>query len=86
MTSSWSADFAVGAPYDGPRERGAVHIFHGSKDGVMEKASQVIFAEDINAQLSTFGFSLSGGLDMDSNEYPDLAVGAYEADAAVFFR
>ncbi|KAK3912027.1 Integrin alpha-PS2, partial [Frankliniella fusca] len=79
-------DFAVGAPYDGARERGAVYIFHGSKDGVMEKPSQVIMAEDVNHQLSTFGFSLSGGHDLDNNEYPDLAVGAYESDSAVFFR
>ncbi|XP_052127501.1 integrin alpha-PS2 isoform X2 [Frankliniella occidentalis] len=79
-------DFAVGAPYDGVKERGAVYIYHGSKDGVMEKASQVILAEDINHQLSTFGFSLSGGLDLDNNEYPDLAVGAYDSDSAVFFR
>ena len=35
------ADFAVGAPYDGPNQRGAVYIFLGSRDGVMKKPSQV---------------------------------------------
>ena len=31
-------DIAVGAPYEG---KGAVYIFHGSKDGVKEPFSQV---------------------------------------------
>ena len=31
----------------------------------------------------TFGYSLSGGLDLDQNEYPDLLVGAYD-DSRVF--
>ena len=34
-------DFAVGAPYDGPNNQGAVYIFLGSRDGVMKKPSQV---------------------------------------------
>ena len=80
-------DFAVGAPYDGPNNKGAVYIYHGSKSGPLEKASQVIFAEDMGAQrMSTFGFSLSGGIDLDGNMYPDLVVGAYEADKALVFK
>lgn len=81
-------DFAVGAPYDGPNGRGAVYIYHGSKNGPLEKPSQVIFAEDIvgTGYLSTFGFSLSGGIDLDGNMYPDLVVGAYEANKAIVFK
>lgn len=81
-------DFAVGAPYDGPHGRGAVYIYHGSKTGPLEKPSQVIFAEDVagTAYLSTFGFSLSGGIDLDGNLYPDLVVGAYEANKAIVFK
>lgn len=81
-------DFAVGAPYDGPNGRGAVYIYYGSKDGPLEKPSQVIFAEDIvgTGYLSTFGFSLSGGIDLDRNMYPDLVVGAYEANKAIVFK
>jgi hypothetical protein len=79
-------DIAVGAPYDGPEGRGAVYIFHGSDKGIMEKPSQVIQAEDVFSTLSTFGFSVAGGMDLDENEYPDLVVGAYEADTAVYLR
>lgn len=52
----------------------------------MEKPSQVIQAEDVVSALSTFGFSVAGGMDLDENEYPDLVVGAYEADTAVYLR
>ncbi|KAL1138247.1 hypothetical protein AAG570_009936 [Ranatra chinensis] len=79
-------DFAVGAPYDGPKERGAVYIFHGSSLGVRPKASQIIYSEDIIGQPATFGFSLAGGHDLDRNEYPDVVVGAYESDMAVFLK
>lgn len=85
-------DFAVGAPYDGPNEQGAVYIFQGSANGVVKQYSQVIFAEDIQKSFSTFqyvdtfGFSISGGIDLDGNDYPDMAVGAYLSDASYFFR
>ncbi|XP_031627773.1 integrin alpha-PS2 isoform X2 [Contarinia nasturtii] len=81
-------DFAVGAPYDGPEGRGAVYIFHGSKEGVREKPSQVIFAEDIagSGYMSTFGFSLSGGIDLDGNQYPDLVIGSYGANKAIVLK
>lgn len=83
-------DFAVGAPYDGPNGRGAVYIYHGSKDGVLQKYSQVIVAEEISRSIGrsieTFGFSLSGGIDLDGNDYPDLAIGSYLSDIAFFFR
>lgn len=79
-------DFAVGAPYDGTNERGAVYIYHGSPNGVREKYSQVIYAEAVGRDVATFGFSISGGLDLDGNDYPDMLVGAYLSDSAFFFR
>uniref|UniRef100_A0A1I8M8Q7 Uncharacterized protein n=1 Tax=Musca domestica TaxID=7370 RepID=A0A1I8M8Q7_MUSDO len=81
-------DFAVGAPYDGPFGRGAIYIFHGSVNGPLQKPSQVIRAEDIVGVQppTTFGFSLSGGLDMDDNTYPDLAVGAYNSAQVFIFK
>lgn len=83
-------DFAVGAPYDGPNEQGAVYIFHGNENGVREKYSQVIHAKDFSTPygkpIETFGFSIAGGVDLDQNDYPDLVVGAYLSNTAYFFR
>jgi integrin alpha 8 len=81
-------DFAVGAPYDGPNEHGAVYIFYGSSNGPLPKASQVIFAESVSGteHMSTFGFSLSGGIDLDGNQYPDMVVGAYDSSRVIVFK
>lgn len=82
-------DFAVGAPYDGVNGRGAVHIYHGSPNGPREKASQIIYAEDVqgNERLTTFGFALGGGgIDLDRNLYPDMVVGAYNSGKVFMFR
>ncbi|ALC48915.1 if [Drosophila busckii] len=82
-------DFAVGAPYDGPEGRGVVYIYHGSPTGPLAKPSQTIMSEQLVEAAPyprTFGFSLSGGVDMDGNTYPDLAVGAYASDQVFIFR
>ncbi|XP_012587746.1 PREDICTED: integrin alpha-7 [Condylura cristata] len=72
-------DIAVGAPFDG---HGKVFIYHGSSLGVLATPSQVLEGEAVG--LRTFGYSLSGGLDVDGNHYPDLLVGSL-ADTAVLF-
>lgn len=36
--------------------------------------------------VSTLGYSLSGGMDLDENGYPDLLIGAYESDSVVLLR
>lgn len=36
--------------------------------------------------VTTVGYSLSGGLDMDNNGYPDLLTGAYNSDMVILFR
>uniref|UniRef100_A0A8C0NAP2 Integrin subunit alpha 7 n=1 Tax=Canis lupus familiaris TaxID=9615 RepID=A0A8C0NAP2_CANLF len=74
------ADIAVGAPFDGD---GKVFIYHGSSLGVVVKPSQVLEGEAVG--VKSFGYSLSGGLDVDGNHYPDLLVGSL-ADTAVLFR
>ena len=80
-------DIAVGAPYDGPQAKGAVYILLGSKNGLVTDYAQIVYAEDIaDSALETFGWSLSGGLDMDENNYNDLLVGAYSSDRAVLLR
>ncbi|KAG5326302.1 ITA1 protein, partial [Pseudoatta argentina] len=76
-------DIAVGAPYGG---KGTVYIYLGSKNGIIKTPSQIIHAEDMPTSLKTFGYSLSGGTDMDQNGYSDLLVGAYENDAVVLLR
>ncbi|VDN59548.1 unnamed protein product [Dracunculus medinensis] len=84
-------DFAVGAPYANGGE-GAVYIYHGSKSpkDFKDQPAQVILASDIQipvkSKLRSFGFSLSGGIDMDGNGYGDLLVGAFASDAVVLLR
>ncbi|XP_014219756.1 integrin alpha-PS2 [Copidosoma floridanum] len=79
-------DFVVGEPYGGPENRGAVYVYHGSKEGVEETYSQVIYSESLEQPVRTFGWSVGGGLDLDNNDYPDTVVGAYESNAVMYFR
>uniref|UniRef100_A0A8C1CDK8 Integrin, alpha 6b n=1 Tax=Cyprinus carpio carpio TaxID=630221 RepID=A0A8C1CDK8_CYPCA len=64
-------DVAVGAPYDS-NGAGNVYIFHGSPQGL--KKTQVLGGKDHNVKL--FGYSLAGNMDLDRNDYPDLAIGS----------
>ncbi|XP_031947548.1 LOW QUALITY PROTEIN: integrin alpha-3 [Corvus moneduloides] len=67
-------DIAVGAPFEGP---GKVYIYHSSAEGLRDRPQQVISGSDLGpTEMKTFGYSLSGGLDMDGNSYPDLLVGS----------
>ncbi|XP_022916871.1 integrin alpha-PS1 isoform X2 [Onthophagus taurus] len=72
-------DIAIGAPYEGG---GAIYIYLGSRDGL--KLSQKIHPEKDG--ITTIGYSLSGGLDMDNNGYPDLLTGAYASDVVILYR
>ena len=59
-----------------------------------EVADQIVTASDLHSlvpqafvtPLKTFGSSLSGGMDLDENGYPDLVVGAYESGQVVLLR
>ncbi|KAI4892916.1 hypothetical protein NFI96_024477, partial [Prochilodus magdalenae] len=73
-------DFAVGAPYYGS---GRVYIWMGSKSGITNKPSQVIEGKDIDGGFRTFGYSISGGLDVDDNKYPDMVVGSLDDRVAL---
>ncbi|KAF5285911.1 hypothetical protein FQA39_LY04372 [Lamprigera yunnana] len=73
-------DLAIGAPYE---EYGMIYIYLGGKDGLLTTYSQKLHGWE-NAK--TVGYSLSGGLDMDNNGYPDLLAGAYGSDAIVLYR
>ncbi|NWS76361.1 ITA3 protein, partial [Crotophaga sulcirostris] len=76
-------DIAVGAPFEGP---GKVYIYHSSAEGLLDTPRQVISGSDLGpASMRTFGYSLSGGLDVDGNSYPDLLVGSL-AERVVLLR
>ena len=48
---------------------------------------QIVKAEEMpGKRLETFGYSLSGGMDMDFNNHSDVLVGAYASDAIVILR
>ncbi|XP_017274060.1 integrin alpha-3b [Kryptolebias marmoratus] len=69
-------DFAVGAPF---HETGKVYIWMGSKKGISREPSQVIEGKSVgNGLFHTFGYSISGGLDMDDSSYPDILVGSLD--------
>ncbi|XP_041636597.1 integrin alpha-7 isoform X2 [Cheilinus undulatus] len=73
-------DIAVGAPFDGD---GKVFIYRGSDAGIETKPAQVLDGQDYDVRR--FGYSISGGLDIDNNKYPDVAVGSLN-NSVVLFR
>ncbi|XP_024920340.1 integrin alpha-3-like [Cynoglossus semilaevis] len=75
-------DFAVGAPF---HQTGSVMIWRGSRDGISTRPSQVIHGSSVSPLFRTFGYSLSAGLDVDKNRYPDLLVGSLD-DTVVLLR
>ncbi|XP_030846762.1 integrin alpha-V [Strongylocentrotus purpuratus] len=80
-------DLAIGAPHDGETGLGRVYIFHSSgRQGLYQSATQVLDPLTLGLTLPTFGFSLSSGMDMDNNQYPDLVVGMYKASTVALFR
>ncbi|XP_049340800.1 integrin alpha-4 [Astyanax mexicanus] len=78
-------DVAIGAPQE-EELRGAVYIYNGRKSGISSSFSQRITGSVSGYALSMFGQSVSGGIDVDGNGYPDVAVGAFLSDAAVVLR
>ncbi|CAL8254912.1 unnamed protein product [Arctogadus glacialis] len=73
-------DFAVGAPFF---QTGSVYIWTGSSTGISQEPSQVIQGSQVSPGFRTFGFSLSGGLDVDHNFFPDLLVGSLDDTVAL---
>ncbi|KAF2350671.1 FG-GAP repeat [Trinorchestia longiramus] len=66
---------------------GAVYIFLGSKNGLQRAPAQVLWPRDLTGSpVHAFGWSVSGGKDLDGNEYPDLAIGAEESSRAFVLR
>ncbi|CAL9690248.1 unnamed protein product [Knipowitschia caucasica] len=75
-------DIAVGAPFD-DNGAGKVYIYHGSAQGINSTPAQVLSGKKHNIKF--FGYSLAGNMDLDSNSYPDLAVGSL-SDSVFIYR
>ncbi|XP_059198646.1 integrin alpha-6 [Centropristis striata] len=75
-------DIAVGAPND-DGGAGKVYIYHGSAQGIKTSPAQILSGKEHNLRL--FGYSLAGNMDLDSNSYPDVAVGSL-SDTALIYR
>uniref|UniRef100_A0A8C8VEF5 Integrin subunit alpha 3 n=1 Tax=Pelusios castaneus TaxID=367368 RepID=A0A8C8VEF5_9SAUR len=74
-------DIAIGAPFEG---YGKVYIYHSSSGGLVSRPRQVISGAELGPLvIQTFGYSLSGGLDVDGNSYPDLLVGSLSDQIAL---
>ncbi|KAK6014762.1 FG-GAP repeat protein [Ostertagia ostertagi] len=83
-------DFAVGAPFAN-EGKGAVYVYLGekSKKEFRRTPAQVITSSDLpnlRRPVKSFGFSLSGGSDLDGNGYPDLVVGAVTGGVVTILR
>lgn len=77
-------DVGIGAPYEDGK--GAIYIYHGTSSGLNPEYTQKVLASEIKPSLSGFGIHISRGLDIDSNQYPDILVGAYDSSEAVLLR
>ncbi|MBN3300839.1 ITA9 protein, partial [Amia calva] len=78
-------DVAIGAPKEDDYA-GAVYIYHGDADGIVNKYSMRLSGQSINPGLRMFGQSISGTVDMDGNAYPDVTIGAFMSDNVVLLR
>uniref|UniRef100_A0A8C6GH49 Integrin alpha-9 n=1 Tax=Mus spicilegus TaxID=10103 RepID=A0A8C6GH49_MUSSI len=78
-------DVAVGAPKE-EDFAGAVYIYHGDANGIVPKYSMKLSGRRLNPTLRMFGQSISGGIDMDGNGYPDVTIGAFLSDSVVLLR
>lgn len=80
-------DLAIGAPFE---EDGAVYIYLGSSLGLnMRKHSQKIVPSKNHVTSNNnfmFGHTISRGVDIDQNEYNDIAIGAPEGERVFVYR
>ncbi|XP_047225545.1 integrin alpha-V [Girardinichthys multiradiatus] len=80
-------DVAISAPYGGPNNNGLVYIHNGLPSGIDPTPSQVLRGKWASSYMpASFGYSMTGNIDIDQNGYPDLIVGAFGADKAVLYR
>ncbi|CAB1341530.1 unnamed protein product [Coregonus sp. 'balchen'] len=78
-------DVAVGAPSSGVE--GRVFIYMGTSNGLSPQYTQVIESPFQSlGSPAQFGFTLRGAVDIDSNGYPDLIVGAWGVNKIAVYR
>uniref|UniRef100_A0A8C1W7R4 Integrin alpha 4 n=1 Tax=Cyprinus carpio TaxID=7962 RepID=A0A8C1W7R4_CYPCA len=65
-------DVAIGAPQEDDL-RGAIYIYNGRTSGIAQSFSQRITGSLLGNNFRMFGQSVSGGVDVDSNNYPGNA-------------
>uniref|UniRef100_A0ACB8FUA9 Integrin alpha-9 n=1 Tax=Sphaerodactylus townsendi TaxID=933632 RepID=A0ACB8FUA9_9SAUR len=75
-------DVAIGAPKEDDYI-GAVYIYHGHSGGMVPQYSMRISGKQVSPRLQMFGQSISGGVDMDGNGYPDVTIGAFMSNNVV---
>ncbi|KAM6451113.1 integrin alpha-9 [Liasis olivaceus] len=78
-------DVAISAPKEDDYA-GAVYIYHGYIGGIIPRYSMRISGRQLSPRLQMFGQSISGGVDMDGNGYPDVTIGAFVSNNVVLLR
>ncbi|XP_068108335.1 integrin alpha-10 isoform X2 [Hyperolius riggenbachi] len=71
-------DVVVGAPLE-DNHRGALYIYHGSRNTILPNYKQRIDSASFHHGLTYFGRSVSGKMDLDGDGLVDLTVGSQGA-------
>ncbi|XP_067891679.1 integrin alpha-V [Heterodontus francisci] len=80
-------DIAIGVPYAGENHKGLVYIYNGKSSGLNQHPSQTLEGQWASDKMpASFGYAMHGAVDIDTNGYPDLIVGAFGVDKAVVYR
>ncbi|CAO1393776.1 unnamed protein product [Diamesa hyperborea] len=75
-------DIAISAPFE---RNGVVYIYLGSHLGLSSKPSQILQAPTSDA-LTMFGHAISRGVDIDNNNYNDIAIGAPNSNTVYIYK
>ncbi|XP_072037668.1 integrin alpha-9-like [Amphiura filiformis] len=78
-------DVVIGAPWEDDNS-GAVYVYFGSASGIQMKYSQRLGGRDFMPDVQSFGLSVGGGIDADSNFQPDIVVGAPFSETVFLFK
>ncbi|XP_028391032.1 integrin alpha-PS2-like [Dendronephthya gigantea] len=88
-------DFIIGAPQDQPDldndgfGNGAIYIYYGREDGKFRDYQQRITAETVRKfypNFRQFGYAIAGNVDTNGDQYPDIAIGAWDSDRVMLLR